>query len=395
MRITIIHSYYYPDVKGGAEYSLKKLAEGLIGRGIEVSVICDNPDGNMDDNVNGVRVYRRKMHYVRESHSFIAKVKRAILELYNLQNAEIIRRVIELEQPDVIYTNCLEHISPVAWTVAHRHGIRIVDTQRVYVLLEMAGGKYKVGNRLWRGVNRWLSGMVDSSAFISEYTEDKFVRAGFFRKATHHVIYNAIDFDEQQTEVYTQNHICRRREKEKIRFVYLGTLSEHKGIQTLLEAFEKLASNDIELHIAGDGPMKSIVTSAMNNDRRIRYYGWLQEKEINCLLNECDVLVCPSIWPEPFGRVVLDAYKHGMPVISTVSGGLRETVVNEKTGLQIDASDVVNLEKAMLRMIEDDALYITCCKGAMTKIREFSLERYLDRFIAVFTDELKGARNAK
>ena len=43
MKILVIHSYYYPDIKGGAEYSLKKLCEGLAMRGHTLVVLCDNP----------------------------------------------------------------------------------------------------------------------------------------------------------------------------------------------------------------------------------------------------------------------------------------------------------------------------------------------------------------
>ena len=62
MKILVIHSYYYPDVKGGAEYSLKKLCEGLVGRGHQVSVLCDNSEGNSNEIINGTIINTRSIN---------------------------------------------------------------------------------------------------------------------------------------------------------------------------------------------------------------------------------------------------------------------------------------------------------------------------------------------
>ena len=382
MKLLIIHSYYYPDVKGGAEYSIKKLAEGLTGRGHEVHVLCDNPSGDMDDTVNGVFVHRRAMRCLRESPSIITKIERAVTELYNRRNGKIIEDVIDAVCPDVVYTNCLEHISPIAWRVVKKRGIKIVDTQRVYILLEMAGGKYKVGNNLWKSVNRKMSELVDETAFISCFTKDKFLLEGFFRNANHSVIYNSIDYDELSVKERIHSHISKT--DSIFHCIYLGSLAEHKGVLTLLKAFSQIENDTVRLHFAGDGPLKDQVLNAAKNDPRIVFHGWLDETAMNALLDQCDAVICPSIWPEPFGRVVLDAYKHGLPVIASRSGGLAETVEDGMTGIQVTPANAKELTDAIERLHSDHNFYIHCCSNIYDKLQQFRLDNYLNRFEELF-----------
>ena len=380
MKILVIHSYYYPDIKGGAEYSLKKLCEGLAMRGHTLVVLCDNPNGNLNETINGVRIYRRKMRCIRSSIMFHMKLLRAATELINPLNWRIISDVLKIERPDIVYTNCLEHISPIAWIVAHRMKIKIVDTQRVYILLEPAGGKYNFGNALWQEVNRRLSRLVDASAFISSYTMEVFVNKGFFSKASHSVIYNSIDFESNDLDKILEYRLNAPIEKP-LKFIYLGNLSKHKGVDCLLKAFEKLNRGDAELHIAGEGSLRYLFINRENEG--IFFHGWLEETMLNRLLQNTHVLVCPSIWPE---RVVLDAYKQGMPVIAAKSGGLCETVVDGESGLLVKPGNVEELFDAMCRMTNDKELYLHCCQGAGIKLKEFSLDLYLSKFEHLFRE---------
>ena len=58
MKILIVSSYYYPNMLGGTEHSIKLLAEGLKDRGHEVFVISSDKRDNKFEEINGVKVYR-------------------------------------------------------------------------------------------------------------------------------------------------------------------------------------------------------------------------------------------------------------------------------------------------------------------------------------------------
>lgn len=73
MKILVIHIYYYPDVIGGAEYSLKKFCEGMANNGHQVAVLCDTRETNKDEIINDIKVYRRKLKCIIHSKSKIKK----------------------------------------------------------------------------------------------------------------------------------------------------------------------------------------------------------------------------------------------------------------------------------------------------------------------------------
>ena len=63
MKILLVNTFYYPEVKGGAEYSVKKLAEALQADGNEIIVLASG-DADNDEIVDGIKVFRRKFHSI-------------------------------------------------------------------------------------------------------------------------------------------------------------------------------------------------------------------------------------------------------------------------------------------------------------------------------------------
>jgi glycosyltransferase involved in cell wall biosynthesis len=69
-----------------------------------------------------------------------------------------------------------------------------------------------------------------------------------------------------------------------------------------------------------------------------------------------DIAVVPSIWPEPFGRVAIEAMAHGLPVVAAAHGGLTEIVEHEVTGLLVTPGSSERLGEALARLIDDPRL---------------------------------------
>lgn len=343
MNILITHTYYYPDIKGGAEYSVKKIAEGLACRGHSVYVLCDCEEGNRDELINGVHVLRRKMNCMRKSNNVFTNVLRAIMEFYNPLNKSIVENAFQMmgSSETICYTNSLRRISRVVWFVADKRKIPLIDTQREYRMLRLLPEGSSWLNGIWMHLNKSVSKKVNVAAFISQASKNIYLDEGFYPNAQHKVIYNSIDYDYEKVKEIVEERKKAAKFAENFRFVYLGSLEKHKGLDVLLEAFKLLAKEvkSIELHVAGQGSMEKDVLETAKSCTGIVYHGWLSETEVSELLLECNALVCPSVWREPFGRVVLDAYKHGMPAVVANSGGLAETVVHEKTGYVLTPGD--------------------------------------------------------
>jgi glycosyltransferase involved in cell wall biosynthesis len=133
--------------------------------------------------------------------------------------------------------------------------------------------------------------------------------------------------------------------------LFVGRLDQVKGVRTLLDAWRE-SSLDVSLLIAGDGPEMPVVESAAADDSRIRVLGRLSPSQTYTLMGRAAFVVVPSLWYETFGRVVVEAYATGTPVVVSSLGALPELVNEGVTGLIVEPGDAAVLRGAMERMVE-------------------------------------------
>jgi glycosyltransferase involved in cell wall biosynthesis len=114
--------------------------------------------------------------------------------------------------------------------------------------------------------------------------------------------------------------------------LYLGRLSQEKGIGTLLRAFERLP--DVALKIVGTGPLESELKAYVHerNLKNVCFHGFAQGAEKDALLRNSLCLVLPSEWYENFPVVALEAYAAAKPVIASNVGSLPYVVEEGRNG---------------------------------------------------------------
>ena len=134
--------------------------------------------------------------------------------------------------------------------------------------------------------------------------------------------------------------------------LFVGRLSEEKGIETLLRAWEGI--DDVPLRIVGEGPLAPLVREAAERTGSVRWLGRLPQEEVQRLLGEARCLVVPSRWYEGFPRVVVEAYARGTPVVASRLGGLAEIVDGRRTGRLFRPDDADELARAV-RSIDAEA----------------------------------------
>ncbi len=123
--------------------------------------------------------------------------------------------------------------------------------------------------------------------------------------------------------------------------VFVGRLSWEKGVQTLLESWQKNAIA-IPLKIVGDGPMAPEVQKAAVTGN-IEWLGRRPIAEVLRIVGDARCLIFPSIWHETFGRTIIEAYAAGTPVIAASMGSAAELVDDGRTGYLFQAGDPVDL----------------------------------------------------
>jgi glycosyltransferase involved in cell wall biosynthesis len=133
-------------------------------------------------------------------------------------------------------------------------------------------------------------------------------------------------------------------------FLFLGRLTEEKGVQVLLDAWETFTKTSAAgtLRIAGDGPLKDEIEKRCASLDRAMYVGFQTGESKNELLRECSALVVPSVWWEPLGLVLYEAYDYAKPVLAARSGGIVDHVVDGQSGWLHDPGDSHQLATHLL-----------------------------------------------
>ncbi len=156
----------------------------------------------------------------------------------------------------------------------------------------------------------------------------------------------------------------------------VGMLNENKGQAEFVRHLNRLAERvpDVCLHFAGRGDKvaRGIIESATAQGQRARVvlHGYLGRRELLALYRQCQIVVSPSIWPEPFGRVPLEAGSTRRPVVAFRIGGHKETIVHGKTGLLVEGGDYAGMVTAIAELASDATRRWTMGEAARAHVYE-------------------------
>ena len=178
---------------------------------------------------------------------------------------------------------------------------------------------------------------------VSESTAADLVARGVPRQAIR-VIYNGVE-----TDRYTPD--LSQRSPTPL-FAYLGRLKKYKGVDVVLRAFAELAHPAASLVIAGNGdyrPQLEKIARSLDLGERVRFLGFITEAEKLTLLRRAWALVLASP-KEGWGLTNLEAAACGTPAVVSDSPGLRESVLDGKTGILVPHSDITAMSAALGRL---------------------------------------------
>ncbi len=142
------------------------------------------------------------------------------------------------------------------------------------------------------------------------------------------------------------------------RFLFLSRITETKGLKEFCEAARIVKSKykDAVFDIVGpldstieSGNIKTVLEKAVN-DKIVNYYG--PTTQVPVWLQKCRYFVYPSYYPEGIPRCVLQALSTGRPIITCNTPGCKETVIEGKNGVLVNARDIKGLAEKMVWMIE-------------------------------------------
>ena len=300
-----------------------------------------------------------------------------------------IKALLQREKPDLAhFHNTFPLISPAAYYACRDAGVPVVQTLHNYRQLCPAAifrrdGRVCedcLGRNPWRGVlhacyrdsraataavalmlsvHRWLgtwSNMVDCYIALTEFARRKFIEAGLpMEKVV--VKPNFVYPDPMAVAAMSPSPNSPGGQRRSLQrgdgagetpplqyALFVGRLSEEKGVRTLRAAWQRLGSR-IPIEIVGDGPLRAEVEAdaVRRGLSSISFPGYLTPDHVRAAMKGARVLVFPSEWYEGFPMTIAEAFACGVPVIASRLGAMQEIVEDGRTGLHFTPGDADDL----------------------------------------------------
>jgi glycosyltransferase involved in cell wall biosynthesis len=296
--------------------------------------------------------------------------------IYNPISArEIKKKILEFD-PDIIHVhNFLPIVSPSVFFVAKQLHIPIVLTLHNYRLICPSATLFFNGqvdessvhsiipwHAIWNGVYRkskWqTAGVVCMTAFhhwlgtwkhkvgayimLTQFAREKFINAAI-----------ALPPDKLFVKPNFVEDLGMGQHAREDYFLFIGRLTEEKGISTLLNAASMYR---FKLVIVGDGPLKSVVEYYALHNPSISYVGFQPKEIVIDYLKRCKALIFPSTWYEGFPVTIAEAFSSGTPVIASDLGAMKEIFIDKVNGLLFDAGNERDLILQIIEITKSESL---------------------------------------
>ncbi|MFA6896712.1 MAG: glycosyltransferase family 4 protein [Patescibacteria group bacterium] len=370
---------------GGAEAMIAQLRRGLEKEGHQVRILCGSRQGN------GKKIADATFLVPKEGSLALQ-----LMHLFNPFAFLALRKELRDFRPDVVHLHTVSKSSPFILlplkkfpTVLTMHDQSLFDPTRVsdlpliepyretfadYFIDKPSARFYAEKLRFF--ILRRLAKNVDTVLACSDFYADCARNSGIFSNIK--TLHNG-------TVLLPPSRI----ENSKV-ILFVGRLSEEKGVPVLLEAVALLKKKhpDMQLHIVGDGQQveelkKETVRLQMENI--VRFLGHKSSQEIAELYKQSSLVAVPSLCPDNLPTVCMEAMSVGRPIVASRIGGVPELVDNEKTGFLVPPNDVGALSGGIDRLLSDPGLMQNMGEAGREKAeKEFDEKIYVKNTLAQY-----------
>lgn len=345
-RILMLHNHYR--IRGGEDESTLLEAELLRQAGHRVTLLTDRST---------------------DISNSMSKVSAGVSAIWSQQwHLKVLREITE-NQYDILHVqNFYPKISPSVYYAAKSAGLKVIQAVRNYRMMCVSANLFRngrvcedcVGSRFkYKGILRgcyndsvaqsaMVAGLnfvhrsagtwqrkVDAYIAVSEFVKDRLLAEGIPAKRVH----VKPNFVPEQGNIQDFHDTHERRN-----LLFVGRLTAEKGLSSLAEAWQ-IANLQEKLLIIGEGALDTVPVRGME------YLGRLNQDRVSAQMLEARAVVMPGVWPEPFGRVAVEAFAQATPVIATSIGGVASIVQHEQNGLLVPPGNPALLAEAIASLV--------------------------------------------
>jgi glycosyltransferase involved in cell wall biosynthesis len=403
MRILMLAQFYAPIV-GGEERMTESLAGALVERGHEVAVATLRQPGLIPfEERGGIRVHRLGGLAQRVGSLFSDEGRRHAPPAPDPETVMELRRVIVAERPDVVHGhNWLAHAylplrrnDPAAYVLSLHDYSLLCSTKRL-----MRNGEPCSGPGLAKCVIcasghygpvigppvallTALSGRAQQRAadLLLPVSNEVARRCGLAKRGLPYTV--VPNFRAQSGPTPEPDPALAALLPSEPFILFAGDITTDKGVGILLEAHSRM-SNRVPLVLAGR-PVEAHLIPVRDD---VINLGLLPHDDVLAAWGRCAVGVVPSIWPDSFPTVALEAMAAGAAVVVSRIGGLPEAVTDSESGLLVEPGDAGQLAAALDRLMGDAPLRERLGAGARTRVEAFSAPAVVPRYEAAYAQAL-------
>jgi glycosyltransferase involved in cell wall biosynthesis len=415
VKILLVNNFYYN--RGGDCTYLFSL-KGLLERNGHTVVIF-----SMHHPQNYESVYSKYfVSYINYSEEVKNKnlssgFKVLFRSIYSREAKKRIEQLIKEEKPDIAHLNNIRHhITTSIMSPLKKNKIPIVWTLHDYQLIcpnisFLAKGRIcercKKRKYFWPPLIKCKKDSFFASAmaaiehtaqiitkaydsvdvFIcpSEFLRNKFIEYDFYEsKLT--LLHHFIDIDWNKEGETPGDYI-----------LFIGRLTEEKGVKTLLDAAAN--SDSCELKIIGDGPLKETLVSyaeTKKNTLKTEFLGHKSRGEVIEILKKCKFLIIPSEWYEITGLVMFEAFACGKPVIGSRIGGITEFIRENETGLTFEPGNADDLSAKIKYLINNPAKIVEMGENArMFSVSVLNAKTHYKKLMEIYEQAMEHNKNGR
>ncbi len=357
MRVLLVTDWLR--LRGGMETYFTTLRAGLRAAGHETRLLTSTA-GTAADGTADYRAYGSN-----------AVAAQALLQIANPFAVARVRAALADLRPDLVVVGMLEqHLSPAI--VAALRGVPTILSVGDYKPICPISTKLLPDGSICgvpAGVVCWRGGCVGLAHWLRDRPRYALLRAAIGRVGrvvacsawlAHALQAEGIPAEPLPLPTPPPSPGFTRAPARNPLFVYVGRLSREKGVDTLLRAFARARASlpAAELRLVGDGedrPALERLAASLGLGTSVAFRGRLPQAEVEAELEAAWATAAPSRYAEPLGLVAVEAIVHGVPVVASREGGLREVVEDRRTGILFPNGDEEALADCLLEVASGDA----------------------------------------
>lgn len=363
-------------VEGGLAPNIFYISKEQVKQGHNVYIFSLSP--NLEDfrNIDGVNIYWiKKPHLVRlfGGLKLILQVKKALRKA-----------------PDIIHG--LQAI-PFGWLfpiskilLKSKYVLSVHNSIEPLKKSIVVGLKSKWDSFEYSSLIKFLAKRVDLVLPIASFIKDELITSGI-KQSKIKIIPVGVDYD-----LFHQKESGNKNNYEYFRILYVGRFVQKKGLSYLIKAINIIRNQKIKLTLIGGQKKDNDYDNVINCIKNLNLEKYIDIKpsvpysKLPAIYHQHDLFVLPSIM-EPFGKVVLEAWNAGIPVIATNQGGIKDFVIDNYNGLLVSSKNEKEIAQKVKLIINNKKLKEDLIKNSSSSVKNFYWNniaiKYSDSFLNI------------